>query len=55
VADRLHTFENWYIKATNFAQARPVVFVQKPDYYLVEDWRWAPVVRYHPAKSNHEV
>jgi hypothetical protein len=36
-------------------QARSVVFVQKPDYYFVEDWRWAPIMRYHPAKSNHEV
>jgi hypothetical protein len=45
-----------YIKGADSTQARPVVFVQKPDYYLVvEDWRWAPIVRYHPAKSNHEV
>jgi hypothetical protein len=43
------------IKGADFTQARPVVFVQKPDYYLVGDWRWAPIVRYHPAKSNHEV
>jgi hypothetical protein len=44
-----------YINGDDFTRARPVVFVQKPDYHLVEDWRWALIVRYHPAGSNHEV
>jgi len=44
-----------YIKGADFTQALPVAFVQKQDYYLVEDWRSAPIVSYHPAKSNHKV